>query len=230
MKIAFISDIHSNLEALDSVLKDIKSQKVQKVICCGDIVGYGPNPNECCYIIESMKMPAVMGNHDFASVDLKDLAKFNEQAQEALHWTNKTLLKESKEFLKKLPKSYEEKAGGFTVHIVHGSPDDELYDYVLPSRDDYELQNFLSKTKSDILVVGHSHVPFVKRYGRKVVINAGSVGQPRDNRPEAAYAILDTVTLSVDIRRINYDIARTANKIITAKLPRFLANRLFEGR
>lgn len=230
MKIAFISDIHGNLEAFDAVLKDIKSQRAAKIICCGDVAGYGASPNECCYIVESMKIPTVMGNHDFACLDLKDIGKFNKHAQEALHWTNKTLLKEHKEFLKKLPKHYGEQAGEFKIYVMHGSPDDELYDYVMPSRPNSELQAFLAKTNSDILVVGHSHIPFVKRFGRKLVINAGSVGQPRDNRPEASYAILNPETLAVEIRRVSYDIEKAAKRIILAKLPRFLADRLFEGR
>jgi len=230
MKVAFISDIHSNIEALSAVMEDIKSQRIEKIICCGDIVGYNANPNECCFTIKSLGIKTVMGNHDFAGSSLKDLNKFNDYAKASLEWTNKVLKKEYKEFLLKLPKTYKEKIGEFDLFVVHGSPSDPLYEYVFPQTSDYDLKNFLEKTKSDIIVVGHTHIPFVKRYGRKLFINCGSVGQPRDSDPRACYCIIDFETLRVELRKVKYDIDSAAKKVITSGLPRYLAERLYLGR
>ncbi len=229
MKVAIISDIHSNLEALGAVLKDIKKLRIKNIICAGDIVGYGADPNECCNVIRQMKIPSVLGNHDRASIDLKDLDRFNSYAQQALRWTNKILSKENKEFISKLHKSVKIEVDNRTIIVTHGSLNDPLFEYIYPNTSDNILNKMVSKV--DVLVLGHTHHPFIRKLeNNKIVINPGSVGQPRDNIAKASYAIYDTSTFQTSIRRISYDINKASKKIITAQLPNYLAERLFQGK
>ena len=227
MRIAFISDIHSNIEAFDAVLDDIAKQRLKHIYCLGDIVGYGANPNEVVEKIRKLNIPCVQGNHDFAAPDLKDIDKFNPYAQEALRWTNKTLKTEHKEWLKKLPQKNTMTIAGKKFFMAHGSPDDPIWEYIFPTTPEARLKTFLQH--GDIIALGHTHIPFVKKFGAKLVLTPGSVGQPRDGNPEASYAILDTELLSVTIPRVEYDIETAARKIISSKLPYYLGDRLHKG-
>ncbi|MBI4447472.1 metallophosphoesterase family protein [Candidatus Woesearchaeota archaeon] len=230
MKIAVISDLHSNLEALQAVLKDIKVWRVDKILCCGDIIGYNANPNEVVELIIENHIPCVRGNHDSSVKDFENFDKFNQFAKKALKWTHDNLKMENSAFLSGLPKFFEDKFDDAKVVLIHGSPIDELFDYVYPTTSDDVLKSFLQKTKADILVFGHTHIPFIRRFGAKLVINPGSVGQPRDGINKASYCIIDSKVRSAGIYRVEYDIAITAKKIIGAGLPTYLADRLFEGR
>lgn len=229
MKVAFIADIHSNLEALDSVFSHIQKQGVTNIICIGDIVGYGANPNECATIIRQKKIPSVMGNHDFSAVALKDVEKFNQYAQKALSWTNAKLTRENKVFLEKLPKFLDIKLEDKIILAVHGSLNDPLFEYIYPQTPDSVVKELLNRSNSDILVMGHTHMPFIKRFGQRLVLNPGSVGQPRDNVPEASYISLELDTMQPIMHRVSYDIARASGKILTSGLPRYLAERLHKG-
>lgn len=230
MKIAIISDIHSNLEALQGVLKDIERWKVDKTLCCGDIIGYGANPNEVVEIVKEKHIPCVLGNHDFSAVRLESLEKFNPYAQKALRWTHDHTKDENLGFLSQLPRMYKDKFDNAKVVLIHGSPIDELFDYVYPITSDEVLKSFLQKAKADILILGHTHIPFIRRIGVDLVINPGSVGQPRDGVLTASYTLIDTEVRSAGIYRVNYDIDSAARKIVEAGLPRYLADRLFQGR
>src|SRR3989338_6257691 len=129
MKIAIIADVHSNLEALEGVLKDISNKDVDDIICLGDIVGYGANPNEVIELIKKKNIKCLKGNHDLNAVTLEKLDWFNDFAKEALKWTNKVLTEENKQFLKELPETLEIKDKENRLLAVHGSPKDHLYEY-----------------------------------------------------------------------------------------------------
>ena len=230
MKVALIADIHSNLEALNAVMKDIEKQGLKQILCLGDIVGYGANPNECCGIIREKKILSVQGNHDMNAVDMKNLDWYNEYAAPALRWTNSKLTNENKDFLKALPKMNSVNVGGKVMLLVHGSLESPLYGYVFPKTSDSELGIMMLRSKSNILVMGHTHMPMVRRIEHGTIINPGSVGQPRDNIPDASYALLDTQMTKVTIIRVKYDIDSAAKKIITAGLPRYLADQLYKGQ
>ena len=219
MKIAIISDIHGNLTALNTVLEEIGDMRI---LCCGDIVGYNPWPNEVIEIVINKKIASVMGNHDFATV-IGNTSDFNPIAARAIEWTIEKIMEDNIEFLKSLPLKYNDE----NFVIVHGSPRDQLNEYVYPEHP--YIESFLEDITQDILILGHTHIPFVKRFSDKVILNPGSVGQPRDGNPYASYAILDAEKKEVDIKRVKYDIEEVADRIIKECLPVELAMRLFHG-
>lgn len=230
MKIAVLADIHANSEALKAVLAEIKKQGINKIVNCGDLVGYNCSPNEVIEIIKKEKILSIAGNHDVHAVDLKEFDFFNEFAQAALLWTNRILTAENKKYLLSLDDIGEGNLDGRKIILIHGSPENRLWDYVMPNVFDEILRGYLEKTKADILIFGHTHLPFVRRIDGKLVINPGSVGQSRNFIPEAFYCVLDLENLSASIEHISYDINKEASKIITAGLPRHLADRLFSGQ
>ncbi len=240
MLYAIISDLHSNLEALTAVLEDIESQKPDRIVCLGDIVGYGANPVECMKIIREKEILTIAGNHDFAVVGKTNINYFNAYAKEATLWTRKVLSETDKDFLRELP--LVEYIDNFTM--VHGtlySP--ELFDYIQTT---YDAFLSLQLLEGQVCFLGHSHVPITFFQGEvisycqkpevqlekgvKALVNVGSVGQPRDENPKASYALYDSEKLKVWIRRIPYDIEAAAQKILNANLPKPLAERLHLGR
>ena len=228
MQFAVIADIHSNLEALEAVLKKIERDGIKTIICAGDIIGYGPNPNEAVELVRKRCFAAVCGNHD-ANIDLHNLGWFEPSAAHALEWTKKTLTKENFEYLLGLDHSWKGHIGGKSVFIVHGSPRDYIYDYVYPDIADTKAREWLRNTASQVLVVAHLHIPFIRKMGARAILNPGSVGQPRDGDRRASYAIVNTKQPFITIRRVEYDIGKTAEKIREAGLPQSLADRLSEG-
>lgn len=219
--LAFISDVHSNLEALQAVMEAIKEIQPKEVFCLGDLCGYGADPVP---VIQRLKsLPCLMGNHDFAVV-IRDTSWFNPYAAEAIEWTYKRLEEEELKFLSNLKHRLLTSSYGFKLYMVHGSPEDPLYGYTYEN--DAEL---VKDIDCDVLVLGHTHIPFVKKVGAKLVINAGSVGQPRDGNPKASFAVLDTDSLKAEVVRVDYDIDKAAKKIIDAGLPPILAERLKAG-
>ncbi|MFQ5750491.1 MAG: metallophosphoesterase family protein [bacterium] len=242
MKYAIISDIHGNLEALESVLAAIEKKKVDSLICLGDVVGYGPNPNECVEIIKEKAEIILAGNHDYAPLGKLDMTYFNPWARSAIEWTADQLTQSSIDFLLSLPLKIE--LDGFT--IVHATPfNPEDWNYIITIGD--AVRNF-PEFKGQICFVGHSHVPLVVAVNEiedyrvirnnpvliesklRYIINVGSVGQPRDFIPQAAYALYDTNENTYQLLREKYDIAETQNKIIKSGLPEFLAERLELGQ
>src|SRR5579859_5005003 len=240
MKFAIIADIHSNLEALQVVLADIKEQKCTHYACVGDVVGYGANPKECLDIIRTMGMPCVKGNHDeYCSTD-EELDGFNPHAAEAVNWTRQQLTAEDRQWLRDL--KYFRLVTSFSmVHATLDGP--QRWGYVfdkLAAAASFTYQN------TAVCFFGHTHVPvafirdtvvkggtyskFKVEPGRKYFINVGSVGQPRDNNPKAAYVIYDMDEATIELRRLDYDIAAAQKKILDAGLPPRLAERLAFGR
>jgi len=240
MKFAIIADIHGNLEALEAVLEDIKIQKCTHFACLGDIVGYNANPRECLEIIRKMGIPCVKGNHDeYCSTD-GPLTDFNPYAAQAVNWTRRQLTEDEKKWLREL--KYVRMVKNFT--IVHATLDEpDRWGYVfdrLAAAANFPYQN------TSVCFFGHTHVPlafvrdtvvrggtyskFKVEPGKKYFVNVGAVGQPRDNNPKAAYVIYDTVENTIELRRVDYDIAKAQRKVIEAGLPERLAERLAFGR
>ena len=240
MKYAIIADIHGNLEALDAVLKDTREQKCTHYACVGDVVGYGANPKECLDIVRGMGMPCVKGNHDEYCSTEDTLEGFNPHAAEAVFWTRKQLPEEDKQWLRDF--KYIRLVGSFSmVHATLDGP--QRWGYVfdrLAAAASFTYQN------TAVCFFGHTHVPvafirdsvvrggtyskFKVEAGRKYFVNVGSVGQPRDGNPAAAYVIYDLGEGSIELRRIMYDIPKAQEKIRAAGLPDRLADRLALGK
>jgi predicted phosphodiesterase len=240
MKFAIIADIHANLEALQVVLEDAKKQRVTHYACLGDVVGYNANPKECLEIVRSMGMPVVKGNHDeYCSTD-QALDGFNPTAAEAVDWTRSQLSTIDRQWLRDL--KYTRMVTSFT--IVHATLDaPQRWGYVfdkLAAAASFTYQN------TAVCFFGHTHVPvafmrdtvvrggtyskFKVEPGKKYFVNTGAVGQPRDNNPKCAYVIYDLDEATIELRRLEYDIATAQKKIIAAGLPERLAERLSYGR
>jgi predicted phosphodiesterase len=241
-KILIISDIHANLNALETVLDH--AGKVDEVWCLGDLVGYGPQPNECIQLIRSLPTTkCLLGNHDAAAIGMIDLSTFNREAGISAIWTQRTLSQSSLEFLKSLPEKIVLKDSDAT--IVHGSPRNPVWEYLL---DIFSATENLAYFDTQLCLVGHTHLPLAYIYAasgfaelgtfldgdtiqitRKSIFNPGSVGQPRDQDPRAAYAIYCPESRTFEAHRVQYDIQDTQKKIIRANLPRHHAERLEHG-
>ena len=225
-----ISDVHANLVALEAVLQ--KAGAVDIIIHAGDIVDYNPWPLEVLKRIMDLNIITVMGNHDRDSATGKP-AGYNPYAHISCQWTHTQLTHEYRRYLIELPKKREIFIEGLKIFLCHGSPYDLVDEYVFPppvtSRE--TLMEFCKFTESDIVIMGHTHIPFVEQFSNKYVINPGSVGQPRDNIAMASYMILEIYGKNVAInhKRVNYNIEKVAEKIKNVGLPSFLAQRLFYG-
>lgn len=240
MKFAIIADIHANLEALEVVLADAKDQQVTHYACLGDVVGYNANPKECLDIIRGMGMPCVKGNHDeYCSAD-GALDGFNPAAAQAVEWTRSQLTEDDRKWLREL--RYLRLVTSFS--IVHATLDGpQRWGYVF---DKHQAAASFTYQNTAICFFGHTHVPvaFVRdsvvrggsyskfrvEPGRKYFVNVGSVGQSRDGVAKATYVVYDMVGQSIELRRLDYDMAKTQAKIIAAGLPKRLADRLPDGR
>lgn len=240
MKYAILGDIHANWEALCAVLADAKKQGVTNYVCLGDIVGYNASPIECLERVRELNCPIVRGNHDhYCAID-DELEGFHPIAADVVDWTRKQLSAEQRQFLADL--KYVTRVETFT--IVHSTLDTpEMWGYVF---DKLEADASFAYQSSSLCFYGHTHVPLafektdrvrVGLYskikillGRKYFINAGSVGQPRDGDPRAAYATFDMVKNEVELHRVPYDFRVTQKKILDAGLPNRVASRLALGR
>ncbi|MHA2407655.1 MAG: metallophosphoesterase family protein, partial [Candidatus Ranarchaeia archaeon] len=223
-RILVISDIHGNIDALRRVFKE--ETQWDSLIFAGDAVGYGASPNEVISELKQQEIIACMGNHDFAVISLKT-DWFNEYAVKAIRWTNKTLTVDSKSWLANLPSRKEFNIGSIRVGLVHGSPRKPLYEYVTPDTPISQLESHREEMDVDILILGHTHIPFIQKLPGGIILNPGSVGQPRDGDPRASYIILeiDEDEVQAQIHRIKYPIRIAASRIKEAGLPRFLGER-----
>ena len=239
MKYAIISDIHANLESFQSVLEDIEVSGADRIVCLGDIVGYGADPNECVEITRNQNITAIIGNHDAVACGISEPFNFNPVAQEAVLWTRRELTDENSEFLRSL--TVRDIIDDFL--IVHGAISDPDK-YIMSSYDAEAEFNLFGK--HDLCFFGHTHaaVCFAKansridrttdeifelRSGVNYLINPGSVGQPRDRDPRASFLIYDRVKGKVAFKRVEYDIKSAQKKIIKKGLNRILAERLSYG-
>lgn len=240
MRYAILGDIHSNLEALEAVLADIAKARVDALYCVGDIVGYAADPGKCIARLKEINCPTVAGNHDYGVVEKTSVEYFNPDARDAVLWTRKNLSDEDKKYLVDLPLVLD--CEHFT--LAHGtlhSPDS--FDYILTI---YDAHLSFQTLQRSICFLGHSHVPItffndnpisymiepeINLDGTdKVLVNVGSVGQPRDQDKRAAWALYDVEKRRVWIRRVEYDVEAAARKILEAGLPQMNAERLSLGR
>ena len=241
MRVAVVSDIHSNLHALEAVLAAIDQEAPDELWCLGDLVGYGPRPNECCAAIAERADICLAGNHDLAVRGTLDLEDFHGEAGLAATWTRGVLEPEWKELLDRL----EPEGSAHGVALYHGSARDPVWEYVLS--DDAALAT-LELTNAPLVLVGHSHVALqvvqsgdeleggiarngteLELGGVRALLNPGSVGQPRDGDPKAAYLLLDLAAQRASFRRVEYDIEQTRREMRNAGLPEMLAGRLSLG-
>lgn len=219
MKIGIISDIHGNRVALDAVFADMPS--VDTMVCAGDVVGYNPWPSACIEAVREREIPTVMGNHDRA-VAAGDAFDFTSMAGAGVEYTRKELDDGEIAWLDSLPDERTEFDG--RVKIVHGHPDDpDRYTY--PDMFSPDLLG-----DEDVLVMGHTHVQAHEIYDGGLVMNPGSVGQPRDGDPRAAYTILDLDAMDVTEHRVDYDIETVESAVDEAGLPEAIGSRLRKGR
>ncbi|MDI6766390.1 MAG: metallophosphoesterase family protein [Bacteroidota bacterium] len=233
MRIAIISDIHSNLEALEKTLEIIKQKSIDEIVCLGDIVGYGANPNECLSLVKETTSHILLGNHDEAAISLKQIEDFNPYARNAVLWTTNQLTEANKEFLRSLPYKLELNGLLFT----HASPfEPEEWHYILSLA---EAENNFNFFQQPICFVGHSHAPVIFSedfWAREVVrdkrfiVNVGSVGQPRDLNWRLSFGIFETGQWTYENIRSEYDVQTASDKIRNAGLPRQLAERILIGR
>jgi diadenosine tetraphosphatase ApaH/serine/threonine PP2A family protein phosphatase len=241
MRVAVVSDIHSNLHALEAVLLAIDAEAPDELWCLGDLVGYGPRPNECCAAVAERADVCLAGNHDLAVRGTIDLEEFGGEAAVAARWTRDVLSSEAQELLDRL----EPTGAAHGVALYHGSARDPIWEYVLT---DASAIATLEVADSPLVLVGHSHVALqilqsgdelegavapagteVDVDGVRALLNPGSVGQPRDSDPRAAYLLLDLDARRASFRRVEYDVARTQREIRDAGLPELLAARLELG-
>ena len=242
MRYGIFGDIHSNLEALEAVIKAYQKEHIDKYLCAGDVVGYATNPKECIDKVKTLAMITVAGNHDWGSVDLFSADYFNPNAKEAISWTKRNLGEQDKYFLESLKLVYKNE----DLTLVHGTLDNpQDFNYMT---DGYIAEETFRVLETNICFVGHSHAAgiFIKdkddnlyyleeqyidiKDANKYIVNVGSVGQPRDGNPQGAYCIFDSDKKGVRIERISYDIKTARKKIIKAGLPKFLGDRLVIGQ
>ena len=239
MRTLVVSDIHSNLVALEAVLDDAQAGGYDRVWCLGDTVGYGPEPVACIQRLQDLGTIAILGNHDAGAIGILGLEKFNDLAAWACRWTSTQLTPEARQFLAGLPLTTTE----YPVTLVHGAPRDPLWEYLLSEP---QAAAAWEAVPTPVVLVGHSHIPFVCREGgglyraadgdqvplagERLVINPGSVGQPRDGDSRVAYAVYDdTHPAHIELHRVSYDIGATQRRMEELGLPRPLSARLAVG-
>jgi len=224
MLIAFISDIHANLPALQAVMDDMSSKNIRTVFCAGDILGYYTFPEETIGLLKERKVTCIAGNHDRAI--LVGVKGMNSIAASAIEWTRRTISQASFEFLRELPNSIHRPVEGVMTAVHHGSPR-FVSEYVFEEHVSCEL---LDMAGARLLVLGHTHVPYIVEFPTGTVINPGSVGQPRDGDPRASYILLNTSEWSFEIVRVDYDREPVMKAVMDNGLPEMLAQRLPRGR
>ena len=242
MRVAVVSDIHGNLHALEAVLSAVDALEPDELWCLGDIVGYGPRPNECCRIVRERASVCLVGNHDLGVLGTIDLAEFSGEAATAAYWTRSILDDDARSFLTGLRPSAEAQG----LELYHASPLDPVWEYVLTEE---AARAALDATEAPAVLVGHSHVALAltpengeiagglapdgasAEFGeRRFLLNPGSVGQPRDGDPRAAFLLLDLAARRAEFHRVEYSIEQTQREIADAGLPAILGQRLAHGQ
>ena len=228
MKVGVISDIHSNAVALEAVLSRLEDAEVEEYVCAGDVVGYYSRPNETISGLRKVDPLTVRGNHD-EGVTTETPTSFNYYAKRSLDWNRRQLTEESFRFLRRLPPTIRVDIDGREVFIAHGSPRNPVKEYIQERDISEEFLEYSFDRPPEVVVLGHTHKPYVKRVGDTLVLNPGSVGQPRDRDPRASFAVLETEELSAEIKKAWYNIDEIAEHT-KEYLPRKLADRLYEGK
>jgi predicted phosphodiesterase len=245
MRYGIISDIHANLEALETALEHLRAEKAEAFICLGDIVGYGPNPNEVVERVQNLPgLICLAGNHDLAAIGKYDTSTFNPYARDAIVWTTGQLSTTAMKFLLSLPLRRQ----AYPLELVHGALPEPM-DYITDSS---EARMTFAEMRNPICFVGHTHVSeyykqkqeseFVQHvplfsggeltveFGFRYIVNVGSVGQPRDGNPKLSCAMWDDTTYTITLSRLPYDIKRVQKQMSAVGLPKYLGERLGVGR
>src|SRR5581483_3796700 len=241
LRVAVISDIHANYHALEAVLGQIEGEAPDEIWCLGDLVGYGPRPNRCCRMVAARAALCIAGNHDLGVLGTEPLELFSQDAATAASWSRGVLEPDPHTYLETLRPLLRRE----DVELYHGSPRDPVWDYVLTEEGAAES---LALTTAPVVLIGHSHVPLALtvsdgsvaggvapggtelELSSRWLLNPGSVGQPRDGDPRAAWLLLDLDAGRASFRRVDYPIAKTQREILDRGLPPVLAARLAEGQ
>ena len=244
MRLGIFSDIHANLEALQAVLAAYESERVDKFLCAGDVVGYGASPNECVELVRETTTEVVLGNHDAAVSGIMDYSYYYDAARRVLDLHANALTEDGMHWLCNLP--YSRRYPELAIKLCHGSPIEEReFDYIFAPEQAFSLLPFYHML-DQITFIGHSHLcrvfaltpstveeiaakQFYVDQQRKFVISVGSIGQPRDYDNRASYTVFDTESRMFQFKRVEYDIETAANRIFSAGLERNFGNRLFIG-
>jgi putative phosphoesterase len=232
--VAVITDIHANLPALEAALERIEELGIERVYCGGDLVGYGPHPNEVCALIEDRSIPTIYGNYDYAIArELEDCGcayvtqHDRELGQRSVDWTLAHTDRRAKDFMRDLPFELRFEVGEKAVHLVHGSPR-KVNEYLFEDKPDSLYERLAAAEEADVLVFGHTHKPWVREHGGVLFVNCGSVGKPKDGDPRGAFAILrpEGREVGVTIERVLYDAEAVATEVAAAGLPGEFAEKL----
>jgi putative phosphoesterase len=236
MRLAFFSDVHSNLPALEAVLEDIASVGVDARYALGDLVGYAPWPNEVLERLQAEGITSVMGNYDEGTgFDMAECGcAYTNPTEKALGdesfaWTKAHTNEANKAWLRSLPRDIRFEADGKRYLLVHGSPR-RINEYLYEDKPDATFARIAESADADVIVCGHTHRPYDKRVGDFRFINDGSAGKPKDGDPRACWALLDTATDALSFRRVEYDVERTAQAILAGDLPHEFAAQVREAR
>lgn len=236
MRLAVFSDIHANILALNEALEDIEKQGCDRVYCLGDLVGYGPRPNEAIETMRRLGVPTVMGNYDdgvgYERGDCGCAYVTEEEKQngeKSIKWTTEQVWPDNKKYLRSLHEKIEFEADGFKVLLVHGSPR-RINEYLYEDRGERSITRMLDSIDADVLVCGHTHKPYHRVVNGVNIINDGSVGKPKDGDNRACYTVIDLdKTVSVEFKRVAYSITAVAEEIIKQGLPRAFAEALYSA-
>lgn len=232
--VAVITDIHANLPALEAAMARIDDLGIERIYCGGDLVGYGPHPNEVCALIQERGIPTIYGNYDYAIArDLEDCGcayvtpHDRELGQRSVEWTLTHTDEASKAFMRELPFDLRFDVGGTAVHLVHGSPR-KVNEYLFEDKPARLYERLAGVEAARALVFGHTHKPWVHEYGGVLFVNCGSVGKPKDGDPRGAFAILRPApdSVEVEIARVGYDADAVADEVREAGLPTEFADKL----
>lgn len=231
MKVAVISDIHGNIYALMKALEDIDEQKVDKVICLGDLVGYGPHPNEVIALIRRREIPCIKGNYDASVVDGDYTFIRNTTINSfSLPWACNEVRISNKYYLESLPNFLKYTFNGVNILFTHGSPN-AINDYLF--EDSPNTIKVMNELEEDVLVCAHTHIPCAKKYGNKLLINVGSIGKPKIGRPNPTYAIIEITENSevkVEFRYLDYEYKRIIKDCIMLNFPAAITNSYETGK
>jgi putative phosphoesterase len=236
-RVAVVTDVHGNATALAAALERIESLGIEQTYCGGDLVGYGPHPNEVCREIEGRGIPTIYGNYDYAIArDLEDCGcayvtqHDRELGQLSVEWTLAHTDERSKAFMRDLPFDIRFGLGGRRIRLVHGSPR-KVNEYLFADKPARTFERIAAGAVCDVLVFGHTHKPWVAGYGSVLFVNCGSVGKPKDGDPRAAFAVLEAGAgeIEVTIERVEYDAESVAREVVAVGLPGEYAEKLVQA-
>ncbi len=236
--VAVITDIHGNLPALRAALARIEDLGIEQVYCGGDLVGYGPHPNEVCALIADLRVPTIYGNYDYAIARGEEdcgcayiTPHDRELGQRSVDWTLAHTSRESKEFMLGLPFDLHFRVGDVDIHLVHGSPR-KVNEYLFEDKPARLYERLAAAEHDPVLVFGHTHRPWVREYAGVLFVNCGSVGKPKDGDPRGAFAVLrpNANRVQVSIERVAYDAVSVAAEVREAGLPGEFADKLVTAR